>query len=133
MRRPFFCSTVAPKQPLRNRRIGKPFDLKSATYSEAGRKSLGAKSFRSRRQVSHSCGVPGRHVLLTLKFVAACESFFLLATRHSRPFWLRPKAALGSCHAAAPLNLAQTGAGKCELYSLISKIGHFSLQHIEKT
>jgi len=28
-------------------------------YSVAGRKSLGAKSFRSRRQVSHSCDVPG--------------------------------------------------------------------------
>ncbi len=59
MRRLSFRSTLAPKQPLRNQRIAKPFDIKSATYSVAGRKSLGAKSFRSRRQVSHSCAVPG--------------------------------------------------------------------------
>jgi len=64
MRRLSFRLTLAPKQSLRNQRIAKPFDLNSVIYSAAGRKSLGAKSFRSRRQVSHSCALPGEEKLV---------------------------------------------------------------------
>jgi hypothetical protein len=58
MRRLILRSTIARKEPPPNQ-IAKRFNLKWATYSVAGRKSLGAKSFSSRRQVSHSRAVPG--------------------------------------------------------------------------